>query len=98
MHCALSSFIMVSLVMIAAIESYFLEVIIFLEYVIMKHKIMFEDRKVREKEQQIKFSDHPFVILGNNLLDCTNGVNHHLSRKENVSKKGIEEKVTKIYC
>ena len=98
MHCTLSSFIMVSLVMIAAIESYFLEVIIFLEYVIMKHKIMFEGRKVREKKQQIKFSDHPFVILGNNLLDCTHGVNHHLSRKENVSKKTIEEKVTKIYC
>ena len=98
MHCTLSSFIMVSLVMIAAIESYFLEVIIFLEYDIMKHKIMFEDRKVREKEQQIKFSGHPFVILGNNLLDCTHGVNHHLSRKENVSKKTIEEKVTKIYC
>ena len=98
MHCTLSSFIMVSLVMIAAIESYFLKVIIFLEYDIMKHKIMFEDRKVREKEQQIKFSGHQFVILGSNLLDCTHGVNHHLSRKENVSKKTIEGKVTKIYC
>ena len=98
MHCTLSSFIMVSLVMIAAIESYFLEVIIFLEYDIMKHKIMFEDRKVREKEQQIKFSGHQFVILGSNLLDCTHGVNHHLSRKENVSKKTIERKVVKIYC
>ena len=42
--------------MVVAIESYFLKVIIFLEYDIMKHKIMFEDRKVRGKEQQIKFS------------------------------------------
>ena len=54
---------MVSLVMIGAIESYFLKVIIFLEYDFMKHKIMSEDRKVVEKEQQIRFSCHPFVIL-----------------------------------
>ena len=40
----------------------------------MKHKIMFEDRKVRVKEQQINFSGHPFVTLENNLLDCTHGV------------------------
>ena len=98
MHYTWPSSITVSLVMMAAIESYFLKVIIFLEYNIMKHKIMLEDRKVREKEQQIKFSGHPFVILGNNLLDRTHGVNHHLSRKENVSKKTIEGKVTKIYC
>ena len=98
MHYTWSSSITVSLVMMVAIESYFLKVIIFLEYDVMKHKIMFEDRKVREKEQQIKFSGHPFVIrslislviLGNNLLDCTHGVNHHLSRKENVSKKTTE--------
>ena len=97
MHYTWSSSITVSLVMMVAIESYFLKVIIFLEYDVMKHKIMFEDRKVREKEQQIKFSGHPFVILGNNLLDCTHGVNHHLSRKENVSKKTVEGKATKIY-
>ena len=54
---------MVSIVMVVAIESYFLKVIIFLEYDIMKHKIMFEDRKVREKEQQIKFSGHKFARL-----------------------------------
>ena len=89
---------MALLVMMVAIERYFLKVIIFLEYDIMKHKIMFEDRKVREKEQQIKFSGHQFVILGSNLLDCTHGVNHHLSRKENVSKKTIEGNLTKIYC
>ena len=89
---------MVSLVMIVAIESYFLKVILFLEYDNMKHKIMIEDRKVREKEQQINFSGHPFVMLGNKLLNCTHGVNHHLSRKENVGKKIIEVKVTKIYC
>ena len=41
---------MVSIVMIVAIESYFLKVIIFLEYDIMKNKIMSEDRKVRGKE------------------------------------------------
>ena len=57
---------------------------------------MIEDRKICEKEQQIKFSGHPFVILGNNLRDCTHGVNHHLSKKENVSKKTTEGKVTKI--
>ena len=51
----------------------------------MKHKIMCEDRKVRDQ----------FVILGNDLFDCTHGVNHHLSRKENVVKKTIEGKVTK---
>ena len=62
----------------------------------MKHKIMFKGRQVREKEQQIKFSGHPFVIPGNNLLYCTYGVNHHLSRKENVSKETTEVKVTKI--
>ena len=90
---------MVSLLMIGAIESYFLKVIIFLEYDFMKHKIMFGGRNILEKEQQSKFSCHPFVILGNNLLDCTHGVNHHhLSRKQNVSKKTIEGKVTKIYC
>ena len=98
MHYTWSSSNMVSIVMVVAIESYFLKVIIFLEYDIMKHKIMFEDRKVREKEQQIKFSGHPFVIFGSNSLDCTHGVNHHLSRKENVSKKTIERKVVKIYC
>ena len=89
---------MASLVVTVAIESYFLKVIIFSECDIMKHKIMIEDRKVREKEQQIKFSGHPFVILGNNLLDFTHGVNHHLSKKENVGKKTTEGKVTKIYC
>ena len=89
---------MASLVVTVAIESYFLKVIIFLEYDLMKHKIMIEDRKVREKEQQIKFSGHPFVILGNNLRDCTHGVNHHLSKKENVNKKTTEGKVKKIYC
>ena len=95
MHFTWSSSIMVSLVTRVAIESpnYY-----FLEQDIMKHKIMFEVRKVRGKEQQIKFSGHPFVILGNNLLDCTHGVNHHLSKKENVSKKTIEGKVTKINC
>ena len=98
MHYTWYSSIMALLVMMVAIERYFLKVIIFLEYDIMKHKIMFEDRKVREKEQQIKFSGHPFVIFGSNSLDCTHGVNHHLSRKENVSKKTIEGKVTKIYC
>ena len=66
-----------------------------LEYDILKHKIMFEDRKVRDKEQQIKFSGHPFVTLGDNLLDCTHGVNHHLSIKEKVSKETIEGKVTR---
>ena len=50
---------------------------------------MFEVRKVREKEQQIKFSGHRFVTLGNNLLDCTDEVNHHLSRKEDVSKQDL---------
>ena len=69
----------------------------FLEYGIMKHKIMFEDCKVHEKEQQIKFSDHQFIILGSNLLDCTHGVNHHLSRKENASKKTTGGKVTMAY-
>ena len=64
----------------------------------MKHKIKIEDRKVREKERQIKFSGHLFVILGNSFLDCTHRVNHHLSRKENVRKKTIEGKVTRIYC
>ena len=61
----------------------------------MKHKIMFEDRKICYKEQQIKFSGHPFVTPGNNLLNCTHGVNHHLSRNKNVSKKTIEGKVTR---
>ena len=37
---------------------------------------MFKDRKIRDKEQQIKVSGHPFVILEDNLLDC--GVYHHL--------------------
>ena len=69
-----------------------------LEYDILKHKIMLEDPKVRDKDEKIKFSGHPFIILGNNLLDCTYGVNHHLSRKEKVSKETIEGKVTKIYC
>ena len=55
MHYTWSSSNMVSIVMVVPIESYFLKVIIFLEYDIMKHKIMFEDRKVRGKEQQIKF-------------------------------------------
>ena len=75
--------------MTVAIESYFFKFIIFLEYDIMKQKIMFEERKVREKEQQIKLSGHRFVTFGNNLLDCTHEVNHHLSRKENVSKQDL---------
>ena len=75
--------------MTVAIESYFFKFIIFLEYDIMKQKIMFEERKVREKEQQIKFSGHRFVTLGNNLLDCADEVNHHLSRKEDVSKQDL---------
>ena len=87
---------MVPLVMIVAIESYFLNFLniflIFLEYDILKHKIMFEDRKVRDKEQQIKFSGHPFVILGNNLLDCTHGVNHHLSRKKRSARRQLKER------
>ena len=61
----------------------------------MKQKIMFENCKVRDKKQQIKFSGHPLNIFGNNLIDSTHGVNHRLSRKENASKKIIEGKVTK---
>ena len=98
MHYAWPISIMASLVVTVAIESYFLKVIIFLEYNIMKHKIIIEDRKVREKEPQIKFSGQPFVILRSNFLDCTHGVNHLLSKKENVNKKTTEGKVTEIYC
>ena len=82
MHYNWSGSIMASLVVTVAIESYFF----FLEYDIMKHKIKIEDRKLREKERQIMFSGHLFVILGNSFLDCTHGVNRHLSRKENVRK------------
>ena len=61
----------------------------------MKHKIMIKDHKMPDKEQEIKFSWHSVVILGDNLLDWTHRVNYHLSRKENDSKKKVERKVTK---
>ena len=55
---------------------------------------MFEDTKVGA--QQIKFSGTPFIIVGNQLLDCRHGTNHQKSRKERTQNAKMDAKVCNI--
>lgn len=48
---------------------------------ISKHKIQFEDIKELRREQVIKYSGIPFVILGKKTFDCVYGVDRNISFK-----------------
>ena len=52
-----------------------------LDVELKSHQVMFEDKKVRDEEQQIKFDGTPFIILGSKFLDCTHGKDHSISKK-----------------
>ena len=69
----------------------FLFVFNLLDFNIKNHKILFEDRK-SIGEQQIKFDGTPFIIIGNQLLDCIHGCDHHTSSilKTQNAKKNIK--------
>lgn len=61
---------------------------------IKKHKILFEDVKTKELQQQISFTGVPFVILGKKSLDCTHGVDHGISKKK---KRADEKSIKKVF-
>lgn len=68
---------------------------LFLDIDIKKHKILFEDIKLKDEKQQITYSGTPFVILGKKSLDCTHGTDHGKSKKA----KRLEEKlINKVSC
>ena len=53
--------------------------IFYLDINIVKHKILFEDKQ--SLNQQIKFTGHPFIVMGMQRLDCVHGVDQGLSKK-----------------
>ena len=65
----------------------------FIDFDLAGHKILFEDKKLKDQEQQIKFNGVPFMIIGHQLLDCTHGVDHHKARKKSkeVGKKSSKK-------
>ena len=56
-------------------------------------KIIFEDVKSTQLEQQIKFNGMPFVVLGCKNMDCTYGKDHAISRKIKAKSKKMKDKV-----
>ena len=70
--------------------------ILYLDFDIKCHKILFEDRKVGDSEQQIKFTGIPFVVIGNQLLDCVHGKDHHKPQKTARAKSKKDNKVNKL--
>ena len=57
------------------------------------HKILFEDRKSKDSERQLTFNGVPFVVLGQQLLDCIHGKDHKVCRKEKLLKQKENMKV-----
>ena len=54
-------------------------------------KIIFEDVKSAQLEQQIKFNGMPFVVLGCKNMDCTHSKDHAILRK-----RGGQGSITEI--
>ena len=67
-----------------------------LEFDLKEHKILFEDIKSAHSLQQIRWSGNPVVIIGKKSLDCTQGADHSLSKKQKIKENKIKEKVFSV--
>ena len=61
-----------------------------LEFDLKEHKILFEDIKSAHSLQQIRWSGNPFIIIEKKSLDCTHGVDHSLSKNQQIKENKIK--------
>ena len=68
-----------------------------LEFDLKKHKVLFEDIKGAHSLQQIRWSGNLFIIIGKKSLDCTNGADNSLSKKQKITGNKIKGKVFPVF-
>ena len=66
---------------------------LYLEFDLKKHKILFKDIKSAHGLQQKKWPGNPFIIIGKKSLDCTHGTDHSLSKDQKMKEYKTKEKV-----
>ena len=56
------------------------------------HKVLFQDKNIKDCSRHLQFTGIPFIILGSTVMECAHGKDRNITHK----RKRLENKLRKV--